>query len=347
MRNEIMVGEKPQHWIAERWIKHSDSASIVRQFAHRSSWNQLSLPDEGHNVVAMRSLAAALANEGLPQWLDASRLAWRMAVGEADHRSLVQICCNLSELGRDPMMTPELQSFRQRSYSLALALCKNSRWTVGSHIVSASWARVLRNVGDVNGFSQVCRDLDKPRVLREMLSSEATAVQRFQVVQTLALFELERSTGASRLDWILGLMVELGADVEAGSTAMRVLLVESELAVKQGNFNRAFVGALQLTHHMVNADSELCSRAELAGLYRSISERFTASHDKKTCELASSVLATDFPSTVQQVDSLARDMDRISVALPPSMRATLPRLAPRTQSAPAASGVVLPFTSKR
>lgn len=347
MQNDMTAVAKPQQWIAERWIKHSDSVSIARQFAHRSSWNQLSLPDEGLNVIAMCSLAAALANEGLPQWIDASRLAWRMAVAETDYRSLVDISCNLCQLGNDPLNTPELHDFRQRSFTLAKALCKSSHWVVGQHITNASWARVLRNKGDIQGFREVCAELDSPRVLREMLSSEASAVQRFQVVQTLALHELERTTGASRLDWILGLLAELGADIDAGSTAMRVLLVESELAVKQGNFNVAFVGAIQLSHHMMTADSELCSRAELAGLIRAITQRFASRSGDKLTALACASLAPKLSSSSQQIESLARDIDRINIGLPAGMRASLPRLAPRSENLALGSGVVLSFPPRK
>ena len=345
MHSELNAIQEPQKWVADRWIKHNDSVSIANLFAHRSTWNQLSLVDEGRNVVAMQSLAGALANEGVPQWIDATRLAWRMAVADGDQRSLLHICINLSQLGHDPLLTPEFQGFRERCFKSAVALAKASRWTVGEHICNASWARVLRNRGDLDGFASVARELDKPRVLREMLGGEADPVQRFQVVQALALNELERSSAVSRLDWMLGLLAEIGADIEAGSTAMRVLLVESELAVRQGDMNAAFVGALQLTHHMTHGDSELCSRADLACLLRSVAKAFSASMPiEHLSTLACEDLSPRVPSSVQQIESLARDMDRISEDLPAGLRVSLPRLAGRQEQAHSSkTGVVLPF----
>lgn len=348
MHGELSAIQEPQKWIADRWIKHSDSASIAHLFAHRSTWNQLSLPDEGRNVVAMQSLSAALANEGVPQWLDATRLAWRMAVCDGCERGLFYICFNLIQLGNDPQLSPDLQTFRERSYQQAMALAKASRWSVAEHVANASWAKVLRNTGDYQGFSQVASELDKPRVLREMLGGEANPVQRFQVVQALALYELERQSGATRLDWILGLLSEIGADIEAGSTAMRVLLVESELAVRQGDLNAALVGALQLSNHMINGNSELCSRADLASLLRTMVSTFGDSDALDQLVLAASHdLSPRLPSSLQQIESLARDMDRISESLPPGLRVSLPRLASRKEKPLAAkSGVVLPFPSR-
>lgn len=346
MRSELNASQAPQEWIADRWIKHSDSVSIAKLFAHRSTWNRLSLADDGRNVVAMQSLAGALANEGVPQWIDATRLAWRMAVTDGCQRSLFDICVNLSQLGHDPLLTPEFHAFRERCFKLAIALAKASRWTVGEHVSNAAWARVLRNMGDLEGFARVASELDKPRVLREMLGGEADPVQRFRVVQALALNELERSSGASRLDWMLGLLVEIGTDIDAGSTAMRVLLVESELAVRQGDMNVAFVGALQLTNHMINGDSELCSRADLACLLRSVTKAFSSSAPIDHLSiLACQDLSPRVPNSVQQIESLARDMDRISEGLPTGLRVSLPRLAGRQEN-PLSSqtGVVLPFS---
>lgn len=348
MRSELNASQEPQKWIADRWMKHSDSVSIAKLFAHRSTWNRLSLADDGRNVIAMQSLAGALANEGVPQWIDATRLAWRMAVADGCQRSLLNICVNLSQLGHDPLLTPEFHEFRERCFKLAIALAKVSRWTVGEHVVNAAWARVLRNMGDLEGFARVARELDKPRVLREMLSGEADPVQRFRVVQALALNELERSSGNSRLDWILGLLSEIGADLDAGSTAMRVLLVESEFAVRQGDTNVAFVGALQLTDHMINGDSELCSRADLACLLRSVTKAFSSSAPlDHLSTLACQDLSPRVPSSVQQIESLARDMDRISEGLPAGLRVSLPRLACRQEALLSPlSGVVLHFLSR-
>ncbi|MGB0866883.1 MAG: hypothetical protein ACPGSC_10260 [Granulosicoccaceae bacterium] len=345
MRGDLNTVKEPQKWIADRWIKHSDSASITEAFSNRSSWNQLRLPDGGLNVVAMQSLAAAFANEGNPQWLDSTRLAWRTAVSECCHRSLVHICLSLCQLGNDPLMTPNYNRFRHRNYQLALALCKATRWAVGEHLVNATWAKVLRNRGDIEGFLGIASGLNQPRVLRAVLSSEATPVQRFQVVQTLSLHELERQGGATRLDWILGLLSELGGDLEAGSTAMRVLLVESELAVRQDDFNVAFVSALQLTNHMVSGNSELCSRADLANLLRNISSAF--GHYGYDDDLAASACESLLPKlevSGSQLDSLARDMDRLADDLPQGLRVALPRLAGHASlETKSARGVVLPF----
>lgn len=347
MRGESQAVKNPQQWIAERWVKHSDSVSIADAFAHRSSWNPLTLPDRGGNVVAMQSLAAALANESRLVSLDATRLAWRMAVEDGAYQSLVDICSSLSQLGGDPWSTPELQGFRQRSHDLALAISKAIRWTLGEHLVHATWARVLRNRGEMGSFARIASQLDQPRVLRQVLSGEASAVQRFQVVQTLSLYELERRSGPTRLDWILGLLTELGADLEAGSTSMRVLLVESESALRRGDFNLALVAALQLTDHMLNGRSELCSRADLAALLRGLQSTFAPGDQAGLVEEACRVVAAPFSPDKALLDSLARDMDRMADTLPAGLRASLPRLAPReTRDPGSASGVVLKFPLK-
>lgn len=340
----LRAGEEPQRWVAERWVKHGDSLSIVNQFAGRSTWNQLSSPQQGLNIVAMYSLAGALAAEGQTQWLDATRLAWRMAVLKRDLRSLAQIATTLSQLGRAAQTDALLHGFVERSFVLARALCKAAHWGVGEHVLNAVWARGLRNRGDYTGFRRTMQELDKPRVLREMLSQEANACERFQVVLSLALFELERSSADSRLDWTLGLLAELAADSDVGSTAVRVLLIDTELAIKHRHFDRAFVGALQLCQHMASNRTELGCRADLAALLRRLTSVFVPGTLDKLTALACADLYPTLSTSERELHSLARDMDRICASLPAGVRASLPRLAHSDKSTSADSrGVVLPF----
>lgn len=340
----LTAGVEPQSWVADRWVKHGDSRSIVSQFAGRSTWNQLSAPQQGLNIVAMYSLAGALAAEGLPQWLDATRLAWRMAVLKRDLRSLAQIATVLCQLGKGAQLDAPIHGFVERSFVLARALCKAAHWVVGEHVLNAAWARELRNRGDHAGFRRAMQELDKPRVLREMLSQEASACERFQVVHSLVLFELERSASDSRLDWTLGLFAELAADLDAGSTAMRVQLIDTELAVKHRHFDRAYVGALQLSHHMASNHSELCYRADLAMLLRRVVSVFSPGVLDKLTALACADLCPALSATAQELHSLARDLDRICASLPAGVRASLPRLARSDKPvATGSSGVVLSF----
>ncbi len=335
-----------QLWISDRWVKHRDSKSIVRQFSKRSSWYPLSVNDDGLDAASMSSLAAAFANEGNEAWLDSTRLAWRMAAAQEDLRTLATLCGMLSQLGQDPFSTPELHHFRKSNYVLGCALCSASNWVVGHHVVNSGWAKVLRNSGNLKDFMRVAGQLDSPSVLRSILSGEATAVQRFSVVQTLALFELEKTANHSRLDWILGLLSELGSDVESGSTAMRVLLVETEQAIKINDYYRSYVGMLQLVQHMTAANSELCGRADLACMLRLFAQTFASENDSELAEIATAELVRKIPNSAEQIESLARDIDRINRSLPAGLSAKLPRLARRNNAGSRKTGVVLAFDPK-